>query len=126
MKTSLLGQKNTSHTRKFRLLFHLTLTAVSLIVCVWVQFPLTPILQAPRHIGHRPAGQFQADARTVVAMLRYALEPENGFGKDSSAFARISERDPRQAAERPCGMLAYSSNQTESNAVVSTNRAGRS
>ncbi len=126
MKTSSLCKNTPARAPRILLCFHLTLAGVFLIFCVWAA-SLQPAIQlAGHHHPHLPAGQFEADARTVIAAMRFVLEPEPRVDKNAVAVSSDAEVYTVRALDWPCEIFAYSSNQIELNAVAFTNRVGDS
>lgn len=119
MNTQLNFQR--TKTRSPKRLFNFRFAAVLASVCLGVGL-LLPVIKSRTANHHRmPRGEFLADARTMVAAVRYLLDSEPDIERNPGPFAG----SPTASIQRPPGrtleMSDSSCNQTATPAVASTN-----
>ncbi len=125
MNTSPLCERTNSRNRKFPLLVLLVLAGALSILCFGVGSLLLQGETAARNTRTMPAGQLQADARSVVAALFYVLEPDSDIEIDPVAFSGNRAEDTLPAPNWRLETFA-SSNQVALRSGPSTNRPGGS
>lgn len=126
MNTTPLCQSTRTRSAKSALLWPLTLAGVMLFLCIGVGLQLPPTQTNSGKSFPMPPGQLQADARTVGAALRYLLEPERDVEMHPAIFSAGAAAVAIRLPDRPCELLACSSNLTEVQCEPSTNRPSRS
>ena len=126
MNTSPLCQKTSTRSPKLALLCYSSLAVVLSFLCLGMGM-LLPLFK--NEVGNnfpRPPGQLQADARTLVAAVRYLLEPEPHIETVPAAFSGSTVTFTQQALGQPFETSVYSSNRTEMPSAPSTNPPARS
>ena len=107
------------------LLCHLSLVCILLLPCFGEVLLRTPLeKEGGKHV-RIVAYHFQADARTLIATLRYLLAPESDIEFAPAAISGTAAFTIK-APQQPFETFAYSSNQTEIASEPSTNRPARS
>jgi hypothetical protein len=125
MKTSLNHQKISNKNRRLARIFNFKFAIVTASLCLSVALLLPVIKNLAGHNHPMPAGQFQADARTMAAAVRYLLASESTNNKPVQfkdkpvAFAQIK-------SGRSLEMSGTSSNQTEIRTDAATNLPAQS
>ncbi|MEO6035868.1 MAG: hypothetical protein ABIQ35_11480 [Verrucomicrobiota bacterium] len=125
MKISPLRNETPARDPHSSRLLRLSLASVAVAACLLATLLFHRDEHGFRRIGKIPHGQLQADARSVVAALRYLLEPDANSSMEIIPSTGGDAVYVLNSLERPCEMLAYSSNQLDLNAIASTNRPGR-
>jgi hypothetical protein len=123
MNTQLNFQR--TKTRSPKRLFNFRFAAVLASVCLGVGLLLPVIKNGLWHHHRMPAGQFQADMRTMVAALRYLFDSEPDIEKNPAPFAGSPATFTQRTPERTVKMSDSSSNQTETDTGSATNLAAQ-
>jgi hypothetical protein len=122
MNTPPFNQRIKTRSPKSALLWPLGLAGVLLLLGLGAALLPPPVKNEAGNNFRRPAGQLKADARTVVAALRYLFEP------DSDLAICLAGTNCSPIAPTPSTSMAFGcfSNQTEIRTEASTNRPARS
>lgn len=102
MNTSVNLQENSTSNLKPAKRLHFKLVIGLASVCLGVGLLLPAIQIGFWHHQRVPAGQFQADMRTMVAEVRYLFTPETDFEK---APAQFDDRPVTFEQRTPTGIL---------------------
>src|SRR5258706_9624930 len=113
MNITLLCQKTRTRSLRSALLWHLGLAGVLALLGFGVGLLLQPARTESGKRFRMPAGQLQADARTLVAAVRYLLATESDIQIAPAAISGSAADLTIQAPVRPFDTFAYLSNQTE-------------
>ena len=125
MNTPLRRQRIKICSPKSILRWHLSLAGLLSFLCFGVGLILPPIKNEAGNNFPMPRGQLQADTRTLVAALRYLLEPVPDIAMAPAAFSGSDAAFTLQALRRTSVPFAYS-NQTGLHPGSLTNRPARS
>jgi hypothetical protein len=119
MNTQLNFQK--TKTRSPKRLFNFRFAVVLASVCLGIGL-LLPVIKSRTAKHHPlPRGEFLADARTMVAAMRYLLDPEPDIKKNPAPFAGSPVTFTQRPPGRTLEMSDSSCNSTATPAVSSTN-----
>jgi len=99
-------------------------TLLLLGIGVWVLHPL--IMNKIENRRPQPAGQLQADARTLAAAVRFLLDSDSGSHWSPVPTSSFASGFAVQPLGSPPVAYSYSSNQTEFPTEPPTNRPARS
>jgi hypothetical protein len=118
------SRRGTTRSRKAMLTCSLSIIAALCLLCVGVLTRLPAPFNKTEAPRPRPAGQFQADARTLVAAFRFLIEPE----VDVRLFPATTSSVPGLFAVQglPPAKSSSFSNQLEFPSEPHTNGFGRS
>ena len=126
MNITSLRQRTGACSPRSVLLWHLSLAGILLFLYFGVVLLRPNAMDETGKKFRRPAGQFQANARTLFATVRYLLTPESDIEIAPAAIGSSTAALTIQASGRPFETFAYSSNQTEMPSALSTNWPARS